>query len=89
MAGAKLIFIEVVVNDDTAICGNINAKRHALGQPPLSAAALRTSLLRIERFSQMYVTMQDDGSEDDLSYMKLVDYGRKVITGRMHGYPYP
>ena len=34
----------------------------------------------------MYVTLQDDGSEDDLSYIKLYNYGGKVVTNRMHGY---
>ena len=29
---------------------------------------------------------QDDGSEDDLSYIKLYNYGGKVVTNRMHGY---
>ena len=29
---------------------------------------------------------QDDGSEDDLSYMKLYNYGQKVVTNRMYGY---
>ena len=32
------------------------------------------------------MTLQDDGSEDDLSYIKLFDYGQKVVTNRMHGY---
>lgn len=30
--------------------------------------------------------VQDDGSEDDLSYVKLIDYGKKVLVNRMHGY---
>ena len=30
--------------------------------------------------------MQEDGSEDDLSYIKLINYGDKVVTNRMHGY---
>ena len=34
----------------------------------------------------MCVTLQDDGSEDDLSYMKLYNYGQKVVTNRMYGY---
>jgi hypothetical protein len=32
------------------------------------------------------VTLQDDGSEDHLSYSKLYDFGRKLVTNRMHGY---
>ena len=37
-------------------------------------------------YARMYVTLQDDGSEDDLSYIKLYNYGGKVVTNRMHGY---
>ena len=32
------------------------------------------------------VEINDDGSEDDLSYIKLYNYGGKVVTNRMHGY---
>ena len=32
------------------------------------------------------MTIQDDGSEDDLSYVKLIDYGKKVITNNIRGF---
>ena len=32
--------------------------------------------------SSTTVTIQDDGSEDDLSYVKLIDYGKKVRSRR-------
>ena len=32
----------------------------------------------MKQYSRMYVTLQDDGSEDDLSYIKLYNYGGKV-----------
>ena len=41
---------------------------------------------RMTHYKRMYVTLQDDGSEDDLSYMKLYNYGQKVVTNRMYGY---
>jgi len=41
---------------------------------------------RVTQYKRMYVSLQGDGSEDDLSYMKLINYGQKVVTNRMHGY---
>ena len=143
--GAKLIFIEVLVDNPSIIEANIRAKRRAqvraaqfgailarnsgaqfrLTPPPLLARAGRraddagggarvreaddplqanvrhaagasrdpTSLTLhshiphiLSHCKRMCVTLQDDGSEDDLSYMKLYNYGQKVVTNRMYGY---
>ena len=83
---AKLIYIEVIVNHPTLIEANIRAKRRALGQGDTSPMALREHNIKVKQYSRMYVTLQDDGSEDDLSYIKLYNYGGKVVTNRMHGY---
>jgi broad specificity phosphatase PhoE len=83
---AKLIFIEVIVNQPHLIEANIRAKRRALEQGETSLEALRDHNKKVKLYSRMYVTLQDDGSEDDLSYIKLFNYGGKVITNRMHGY---
>ena len=83
---AKLIFIEVIVNQPKLIEANITAKRRALGMGDTHASALRDHNAKVKQYSRMYVTLQDDGSEDDLSYIKLYNYGSKVVTNRMHGY---
>lgn len=83
---AKLIYIEVIVNQPALIEANIRAKRRALGQGETSHTALREHNTKVKLYSRMYVTLQDDGSEDDLSYIKLYNYGGKVVTNRMHGY---
>jgi broad specificity phosphatase PhoE len=83
---AKLIFIEVIVNQPHLIEANIRAKRRAFEQGETSLEALREHNRRVKLYSRMYVTLQDDGSEDDLSYIKLYNYGGKVVTNRMHGY---
>ena len=83
---AKLIYIEVIVNQPELIEANIKAKRRAQGLGETSMAALREHNLKVKQYSRMYVTLQDDGSEDDLSYMKLYNYGQKVVTNRMYGY---
>jgi len=83
---AKLIFIEVIVNKPHLVEANIRAKRRAAQQGDTSPAALREHNHKVKLYSRMYVTLQDDGSEDDLSYIKLYNYGGKVVTNRMHGY---
>lgn len=83
---AKLIYIEVIVNKPELIEANIKAKRSAQGLGETSVASLRDHNLKVKQYSRMYVTLQDDGSEDDLSYIKLYNYGGKVVTNRMHGY---
>jgi broad specificity phosphatase PhoE len=40
----------------------------------------------IREFSKLYVTLQQDGSEEDMSYVIFINYGQKVVTNRMHGF---
>ncbi|KAL3910714.1 MAG: hypothetical protein SGPRY_008958, partial [Prymnesium sp.] len=76
--GAKLIFIEVIVNKPEIIEANIRAKRRALDQGEATAADMRNHYNHVKLYQRMYVTLQDDGSEDDLSYIKLINYGGKI-----------
>mmetsp|Transcript_10618 Transcript_10618/g.36036 ORF Transcript_10618/g.36036 Transcript_10618/m.36036 type:complete len:522 (+) Transcript_10618:40-1605(+) len=82
---AKLIFIEVRVNDPALLHANIRNKRSALGLET-TPEDLRREADRVRDFAKYYVTLQDDGSEDDLNYVVFVNYGQKVITNRMHGF---
>jgi hypothetical protein len=41
---------------------------------------------RVNDYRKLYVTLQEDGSEDDLSYIKLINYGERVLTNRMRAY---
>lgn len=58
----------------------------AMYEDELPDECLREFEDRARRFQRIYVSMQEDGSEDDLSYIKLINYGDKVVTNRMHGY---
>lgn len=44
---------------------------------------------RVNEFARVYVSLQADGSEDDLSYIKLINYGQqvatKIVVPRPHG----
>mmetsp|Transcript_7714 Transcript_7714/g.22536 ORF Transcript_7714/g.22536 Transcript_7714/m.22536 type:complete len:558 (+) Transcript_7714:24-1697(+) len=82
----KLIFIEVKVTDPALMRKNIALKRSAHGHPQTSSEEFRQVEASIRDFSRMYVTIQDDGSEDDMSYVIFINYGQKVVTNRMHGF---
>ena len=89
---AKVIFIEVIVTREKLLLATAQAKMQALMQHDTSMAAqtsapgLRELRAKTAKYNQRYVTLQDDGSEDDLSYIKLINYGEKVVTNRMNGY---
>mmetsp|Transcript_9651 Transcript_9651/g.30937 ORF Transcript_9651/g.30937 Transcript_9651/m.30937 type:complete len:620 (+) Transcript_9651:108-1967(+) len=78
----KLLFIEVIVTDSTLVRRFLKQR---LGdghdQQTLDAAEAR-----IRDYGRAFVTIQDDGSEDDLAYVKLINYGDKVVTNRIRGF---
>ncbi|KAJ8603535.1 hypothetical protein CTAYLR_004868 [Chrysophaeum taylorii] len=72
----KLLFIEVIVTDTQLV-------RKFLRQRTDDVDAAES---RIREFGRAFVTIQDDGSEDDLAYVKLINYGEKVVTNRIRGF---
>ena len=50
------------------------------------AAAAERWKERVHEYKKLFVTLQEDGSEDDLSYIKLINYGERVTTNRMRAY---
>jgi len=74
---ASIMFIEIQA-DDTALHRQDYMERleHARG--------LKTGEIskNICKFARYFVTIQDDGTEDDLTYMKL-NYNSKVMTNNM------
>eukprot|EP00240_Pyramimonas_obovata_P000417 CAMPEP_0118924340 /NCGR_PEP_ID=MMETSP1169-20130426/2516_1 /TAXON_ID=36882 /ORGANISM="Pyramimonas obovata, Strain CCMP722" /LENGTH=561 /DNA_ID=CAMNT_0006865441 /DNA_START=290 /DNA_END=1975 /DNA_ORIENTATION=- len=78
----KVIFVEI-------ICTNAAMQAENLRQLSESAAEEVTAEQyeqKVRKYVRAYVSVQRDGSEDDLSYMKMINYGEKVITNKMHGY---
>mmetsp|Transcript_40707 Transcript_40707/g.94329 ORF Transcript_40707/g.94329 Transcript_40707/m.94329 type:complete len:575 (+) Transcript_40707:170-1894(+) len=82
----KLIFIEVKVSDPVLLRNNISLKRQASGQGPPDEEHYLMVEKSIREYAKRYVTIQDDGSEDDMSYVLFINYGEKVVTNRMHGF---
>ncbi len=69
--------LQVIVNRPEIIEATLRAKymsEHAgskVGSEGLPPSVLREFNQRVLKYQRMYVTLQDDGSEDDLSYIKL------------------
>jgi len=85
----KVIFVELMCTDQALIRSNIMRKVHAeFGEEKEDQveAKLTHWQKKIVDYQRKYVSMQDDGTEDDLSYIKLINYGEKVITNNMRGY---
>mmetsp|Transcript_4645 Transcript_4645/g.11562 ORF Transcript_4645/g.11562 Transcript_4645/m.11562 type:complete len:565 (+) Transcript_4645:224-1918(+) len=83
----KLLFIEVVVRDDRVVRSFLRSR---LTDENMDEAQVQRKLAATEKairdYGRHFVTIQDDGSEDDLSYVKLIDYGKKVITNNIRGF---
>jgi len=86
----KLLFIEVIVSDERVVRSFLAQRLKAGSTPPPTELQLAQKVAATERairdYGRYYVTIQDDSSEDDLSYVKLVDYGKKVITNNIRGF---
>ncbi|KAL1499512.1 hypothetical protein AB1Y20_011715 [Prymnesium parvum] len=83
---AQLMFIEVIVSVPALISANICAKAAARGCPKPSQEHIDEAIGRVADYAGVYVTLQDDGSEDDLSYVKVINYGKKVVANKMNGH---
>ncbi|KAH8060291.1 6-phosphofructo-2-kinase [Aureococcus anophagefferens] len=87
----KLLFIEVIVSDK-GVVRKFLTQRLAVGPdgerlgPQQLAGGLRATDRALNEYGRSFVTIQDDGSEDELSYVKLIDYGDKVVTNRIRGF---
>lgn len=79
----KLLFIEVIVTDTKLVRKFLKQR---LGADQTDESKLDTAEARIADYGRSFVTIQDDGSEDDLAYVKLINYGDKVVTNRIRGF---
>mmetsp|Transcript_124092 Transcript_124092/g.356350 ORF Transcript_124092/g.356350 Transcript_124092/m.356350 type:complete len:707 (-) Transcript_124092:113-2233(-) len=73
---AELHLVEIQVNDIMEH-NAMYIQRHKLAQD------LPDVHEHIKLFSKRFVTIQEDGTEDDLNYIKVIDYNKKVVTNNM------
>lgn len=75
---AHIIFVEIQVDDSKAHRQEyMDRLERSRGLPPGALAQ------NIHAYAQHYVTIQNDGTEDDLAYLKLINYHHKVVTNNM------
>ena len=85
--GFKLFFVESICNDDKIIESNIKEVKTA--SPDYSNLAedkiLEDFKKRIGHYQERYETL-DESSENQYSFMKIVDCGRKVTVHKHEGH---
>ena len=91
MTRIKTIFIEVTLTKKHLEREILNQKlerdiREGRMQRADTLEAGQAWREKVQEYKKLYVTMQEDGSEDDLSYIKLINYGERVLTNRMRAY---
>jgi len=83
----KLIFVEIICTNQESMKENLLQVAQAQESDPVAVNDIVAQWEgRVAAFRRVYVSMQNDGTEDDLSYIKVINYGQKVVTNKMHGY---
>ena len=85
----KLLFIESICTDEAVVEKNIriakisNCDYNGIMTPE---RAFEDFMQRVRNYEKEYQPMGVDPEEDDLSFIKLIDCGRRVESNRVHGY---
>jgi broad specificity phosphatase PhoE/predicted kinase len=83
-AGVGVLFVEIICNDSATIDANV--RRNKLSLPDYDGMsrdeALQDFRARIEVYARTYRSVEDDEG----SYVKAIDAGRKVISSGIEGY---
>lgn len=87
-AGIEVLYVESKCDDEGMIMGNIRDVKTTSpdyqGQDPEQAAVDFRN--RIRNYEKVYKTLNDDGDEDHLTYLKIMDVGKQVIINRIQDY---
>lgn len=87
-AGIEVLFVESKCDDEELIMANIRDVKTTSpdykGQDPEVAA--QDFRNRIRMYEKVYKSINDDGDEDELTYLKIMDVGKQVIINRITDY---
>ncbi|ROW00720.1 hypothetical protein VSDG_03325 [Cytospora chrysosperma] len=87
-AGIEVLYVESKCDDENLIMANIRDVKTTSpdykGQDPEQAALDFKN--RIQNYSKVYKTLNGDGDEDHLTYLKILDVGKQVIINRIQDY---
>lgn len=87
-AGIEVIYVESKCDDENLIMANIRDVKTTSpdykGQDPEQAALdFRT---RIRNYEKVYKSVNEDGDEEHLTFLKIMDVGKQVIINRIQDY---
>ena len=86
--GIEVIFVESKCDDEELILANVRDVKTTSpdyeGKDP-EAAALDFQN-RIKHYEKVYQSIDEDGDEDDLTYLKIMNVGKQVIINRIQDY---
>ena len=86
--GIEVLFVESKCDDEELIMANIRDVKTSspdyVGQDPEKAA--QDFRERIRHYEKVYKSINEDGDEDDLTYLKIMNVGRKVFINRIQDY---
>lgn len=86
--GIEVLFVESKCDDEELIMANIRDVKTTSpdyrGQDPEKAA--QDFRERIKMYEKIYKTIDDDGDEDEYTYLKLMDVSKQVIINRIQDY---
>ena len=86
--GIDVIFVESKCDDERLIMANIRDVKTTSpdykGQDPEKAA--QDFRDRIRNYEKVYKSINEDGDEEDLTYLKIMNVGKQVIINRIRDY---
>ncbi|KAK7948487.1 6-phosphofructo-2-kinase [Apiospora aurea] len=86
--GIEVLFVESKCDDETMIMANIRDVKLTspdyVGQDPEQAA--QDFRNRIKNYEKVYKSLDEDGDENDYTYLKIMDVGSQVIINRIRDY---
>ena len=85
--GIKCFFIESICSDPELLEANIQMKLQGPDYKNMEPEkAMEDFKNRIKNYEKVYQTISDDEEKDGMSFIKIIDVGRKVIANAINGY---
>lgn len=82
-----LLFVESICDDEAVLQRNYSLKLNNDDYKKVDAkTAMKDFIERVAAYEKVYETIQDDEDNNQVSYIKLINVGQKVITRNCTGY---
>jgi broad specificity phosphatase PhoE/predicted kinase len=82
-----LLFVESICDDEEVLMRNYELKLQNEDYKNMDKAKAKADFIdRVRAYEQQYETIEDDEDNFDISYIKLVNVGQKVISRNCFGY---